>query len=303
MLHFVNMQIDWLFSSLQLFDSVRPCQRYRCRQKTRKPQTDWVYQPDGLRNHQITAWIINIGKLSRRGCASCHSLLGAIFVLPWKTFIHHLPTLTAPNKPTTPIHLHPSTHLHPLSTSLALSLSLSLFLTSVGDLKKQHRRIVSGRPRGFVAPLAFFPQNPLLTLFKILFGDPAPVTCFSKGKVRWCPFLILLLLKCVGWLTAFDHSDRCWFKDRSIEQYCPPWTMVSAQRGAETYRFDSSDAAHRKQIKIHASFLGLFCLNHLFLLRRLLFFSLFDGASRLGRNTGLLRTTRLQDTKPFWSKK
>jgi len=62
----------------------------------------------------------DIGKLFRRARASSHSLLGAIFVLPWKTFIHHPPTLTAPNKPTTPIHLHPSTHLHS-HPSLSLS--------------------------------------------------------------------------------------------------------------------------------------------------------------------------------------
>lgn len=60
----------------------------------------------------------NIVKLCRSGCASRHTLLDAIFVLPWKTFIHHLPTLTAPNKTTTPIHLHSSTHLHPLSLAI-----------------------------------------------------------------------------------------------------------------------------------------------------------------------------------------
>lgn len=85
----------------------------------------------------IPIWCCDIGKkkngqLSRSGCASRHSLLGAIFVQACKTFIQHLPTLTAPNKPTTPIHLHPPppSRSVPLSTSLHRSLhrSLSPFL-------------------------------------------------------------------------------------------------------------------------------------------------------------------------------
>ncbi len=42
-------------------------------------------------------------------------------------------------------------------------------------------------------------------------------------------------------------------------QYRPPGTMVSARRGAETHRFDGSDAAHLTQ-NPYASVLGLFWL-------------------------------------------
>lgn len=81
----------------------------------------------------------NIGKLSRSGCASRHTLLDAIFVLPWKTFIHHLPTLTAPNKTTTPIHLQSSTHLHPLSLVPRYFPSPSLS-AELRDVKKEKEK-------------------------------------------------------------------------------------------------------------------------------------------------------------------
>lgn len=42
-------------------------------------------------------------------------------------------------------------------------------------------------------------------------------------------------------------------------QYRPPGTTVSARRGAETHRFDGSDAAHRTQ-NPYAPVLGLFWL-------------------------------------------
>lgn len=90
----------------------------------------------------------NTGNLSRSGCASRHTLLDAIFVLPWKTFIHHLAILTAPNKTTTPIHLQSSTHLHPLSLVPRYFPSPSLS-AELRDVKKKNRRVVFGRPCGF----------------------------------------------------------------------------------------------------------------------------------------------------------
>lgn len=71
-----------------------------------------------------------------------HATLYAIFVLPSKTFIHHLPTLTAPNKTTTPIHLQSSTHLHP--DSLVPRYFPSPYLSSeFRDVKKKliNRRV------------------------------------------------------------------------------------------------------------------------------------------------------------------
>ena len=64
-------------------------------------------------------------------------------------------------------------------------------------------------------------------------------------------------------------------------QYWPPGTMVSAQRGAEPHRFDSSDAAHSRLHKNpYASVLVGLVNDSQF----------FDGALHLGSINGLLRT-------------
>lgn len=65
----------------------------------------------GLKCNLEEKRVFDVGKLLRGACASRHSLLGAIFVLPWKTFIQHLyPPWQHPINPPLPFI---STHLRP----------------------------------------------------------------------------------------------------------------------------------------------------------------------------------------------
>lgn len=147
--------------------------------------------------------------------ASCHSPSGAIFVLPWKTFIHHLPTLTAPNKPTTPIHLHPlslplsrfhSPPFLPPSLSVSLSHPPSLSLTNIGELKKNivlrssfqedfhlapvkiHQLVVFDHFLVVVVVVVFLCWLLILPHLQVIPKLP------SRGKVRPCRFIKLTFL-------------------------------------------------------------------------------------------------------------
>lgn len=127
---FLDFLVFWHFSCC--FSVVKCATKYKTRSFQRALQTLNIFNKQSRVSHTIVnhvptvtdskcflpipIWCYDIGRererernkqVSRSSCASRHSLLGAIFVQACKTFIQHLPTLTAPNKPTTPIHLHP----------------------------------------------------------------------------------------------------------------------------------------------------------------------------------------------------
>lgn len=130
-------------------------------------------------------------------CASRHSLLDAIFALPWITSIHRLPSLTAPIDP--PLLLlstpPPSLSLHP-GISPAPPLSPFFFVAERDSL---------------LAPQFFSPQqNPNALTFSSG-GVPALVDRFLQGgKVRSCPCQ-MFSSPTLCWLTlaAFGHGAGC----------------------------------------------------------------------------------------------
>lgn len=149
-------------------------------------------------------------QVSRSSCASRHSLLGAIFVQACKTFIQHLPTLTAPNKPTTPIHLHPPPPSLPvpvLSFSPSPSLLSSLRCAS---LIKKIQRVTLGLPEGYVSGFpALLPSKKVFDYFekkKAFLGafylNLRPYL-LKKGKILFSLAFSYLMLMCWLHLTKF----------------------------------------------------------------------------------------------------
>lgn len=181
--------------------------------------------------------------------SSCPGRHSSTIYPPWQHPINPpLPFISTP----------PPTCTRPPPPSLFPSPSLS---DEHWWLKKQHRTIVFARPRGLLCGILTFYQHKLcLILLKIFLCVLAVyLDLFLQRKAKVSQFLRWSFLNNMFWLTltAFDCSDTSIM--RSLMQYRPPGTIVSATQGAENLRFDSSEVAHRTT-KPYPSVLHLFWL-------------------------------------------